>query len=638
MLKSNNSLTLSLAIELGFLDDQQLQQILAGSEGSKSSEIEIAVRKGFLSGQELRILESFESPEEVAPGYRVDGLIGRGGAGVVFLATQLTLNRPVALKTINRSFSKKNEMAIKRFEREANIVGQLKHPNIVSAVDFGLHKDQLYLVMEFVEGKDAERYLSRLDVIPEIHAWHIARQVCHALSYASELGIIHRDIKPANLIFTCVPRGSSVPPQVPFVKIADFGLARFKERSTENNITLESAVNGTPLYMSPEQASGEELDHRSDIYSLGVTIWHLITGRPPVNGTCPADVVSNKIAQEDQWFDEAVTEGLSPASLELLKEMCRFKRADRIGDYTELVSKIDQVIEQLCGDRKLSESVSCVEDGDNYISSANVTFVESLKKVDSVHQTTVLGNEPIQSNTVQSSSVKWLLPLLALAVLVGALAITFWRPATWSESTGSDSEEAGVKATNTQSVVLREMAGPPIFLFDGLKFDPRQKFSGLWDVGKGGEGESVLAGKGTRDFKCLDEERQPLDYFRFDCGFRHQDSDRIDFRCLDSDGEPIFQVSISPDKSVLSDGELEVGATELQEFDNSSFGYHSIQIESQPEHWRASVDAQLIGVVPKSEDRQGETTMQIVVEGQGAAHFEGIRFCRLKSPSDGNNN
>jgi len=174
MLKPSNSLTLSLAIELGFLDDQQLKTILTESESSKSSEIQIAVRKGLLTSQELRILESFEDPEGVAPGYRVTGLIGRGGAGVVFLATQLALNRPVALKTINQSFIRKNEIAIKRFEREAKIVGQLKHPNIVSAVDFGVHKDQLYLVMEFVEGSDAEKYLASFDTMPEIHAWHIA--------------------------------------------------------------------------------------------------------------------------------------------------------------------------------------------------------------------------------------------------------------------------------------------------------------------------------------------------------------------------------------------------------------------------------------------------------------------------------
>ncbi len=628
MLKPSKSLTLSLAIELGFLDDQQLQQILAGSENSRSSEIEIAVRKGFLTGQELRILQSFESPEDVAPGYRVDGLIGKGGVGVVFLATQLALNRPVAIKTINQSLGRKQKIAVKRFEREANIVGQLKHPNIVSAVDFGLHKDQLYLVMECVEGKDAENYLAKFDGIPEIHAWHIARQVCHALLYASELEIIHRDIKPANLLFTRVPQGSSVPPQVPFVKIADFGLARFKERSTENNITLESAVNGTPLYMSPEQASGEELDHRTDIYSLGITIWHLITGCPPVEGTCPADVVKNKIAQEDQWFDDAITEGVSPASLELLKEMCRFNRSDRIGDYTELLSKIDQVIQQIGGDQKLAEIIDCVDD-DNYLSSANVTFVEGLQRVDSKHDTIDLIDQP-----VQSSITKRLLTMLALAVLASVLATVFWRPVTSSESSDAAYEKADVKTTDVQSVVLHETTGPPIFLFDGLKFDPRQKFSGLWDVGEGGEGESVLAGNGTRDFKCLDEERQPLSYFRFDCGFRHEEANRIDVRCLDSDGHPIFQVSISPERSVLNDGEGEVGSAELEQFDESSFGYHSVRIESQPEHWRASVDSQLLGVIPKSDDRHGDTTIQIVVDGRGSAHFEGICFWRLQSPSE----
>ena len=631
MLKTSNSLTLSLAIELGFLDDQQLKTILTESESSKSSEMEIAVRKGLLTSQELRILESFEDPEGVAPGYRVTGLIGKGGAGVVFLATQLALNRPVALKTINQSFIRKNEIAIKRFEREAKIVGQLKHPNIVSAVDFGVHKDQLYLAMEFVEGSDAEKYLASFDTMPELHAWHIARQICHALSYASELEIIHRDIKPANLILTASPRGSSVPSQVPFVKIADFGLARFKERATESNITLESAVNGTPYYMSPEQATGEELDHRSDIYSLGITIWHLITGGPPITGTCPMDVVNNKMKQEDNWFDDA-GEGLSSSSLELLKEMCRFERADRIGDYAELVSKVDEVIEQLGGDSQTSETINFEATSENYIPSASVTFVEGMKSLDPLAQTTNFGKE-----SGKSKIGKWL-PLVALPVVAVLLATMFWRPATSGENSNPAYGKLGALAAEMESVALHEMTGPPIFLFDGLQFDPRQKFSGLWDVGTGGEGESVLAGNGTRDFKCVDEKRQPLGYFRFECGFRHQESKRIDFRCLDSAGEPIFRVSVLPNKSVLLKGEAEVGSVELEEFDDTSFGYHNIQIESQPEHWRASVDAQLRGIIQKPDETQGDTTVQLDVDGQGAAHFEGIRFWRFLSPSQDDQN
>jgi len=630
MLKPSKSPTLSLAVELGFLDDQQRQSILTESEDSRSTEIEIAVRKGVLTGQELRILESFEAPGDVAPGYQVVGLIGKGGAGVVFLATQLALNRPVALKTISKSFLGKNEIAIKRFEREAKIVGQLKHPNIVSAVDFGVHKDQLYLIMEFVEGKDAEKYLSSFDGLLEIHAWHIAQQVCHGLSYASELGIIHRDIKPANLILTNSPRGSGIPSQVPFVKIGDFGLARFKEQPTESNITLESAVNGTPFYMSPEQASGEELDHRSDIYSLGITIWHLVTGCPPISGTSPMDVVSNKIKEEDDWFDGAA-EGLSPFGLELLKEMCRFEREDRIGDYAELVSKIDRVIEQLGGESQLSETIDFRAVSDEFVSEANVTFVEGMRSLGPMARTTNFGNE-LDSEPVKSKKGNWLLSLVVLPVVAALLAIMFLRPATSSDN--PNPVFGGADATaEMESVALSEMTGPPIFLFDGLKFDPRQKFSGLWDVAKGGEGESVLAGNGTRDFKCVDEKRQPLNYFRFECGFRHQESKRIDFRCLDSEGEPIFQVSVSSKKSVLSSGEAEIGSAELEEFDEASFGYHNIQVESQPEHWRASVDGKLLGVLPKSDDSQSNTTVQLVVDGQGSAHFEGIRFWRFLSPS-----
>ena len=215
---------IAIALRLGLLTDQQVEIIEEKKADSNYPGLEIAIRNGYLNRSELDLINICSDPLDVVPGYRIDGLIGQGGVGVVFKATQLRMDRAVAVKTINQS-TVNNQTTIKRFEREAQIIGNLRHPNIISAFDFGLHNEKLYLVMEFVEGIDGEKYLEEQIQLPEIHAWHIAAQVCHALDYANQKDIIHRDIKPGNLILTQPPSGTQLPPNVPFVKIADFGLA-----------------------------------------------------------------------------------------------------------------------------------------------------------------------------------------------------------------------------------------------------------------------------------------------------------------------------------------------------------------------------------------------------------------------------
>ena len=171
----------------------------------------------------------------------------------------------------------------------------------------------------------------------------MALQVCHALDSAHQVGIIHRDIKPANIILTDTPQGSKIPANVPLVKIADFGLAKFSESQLDATITIENALSGTPYYMSPEQVQATDVDHRSDIYSLGFSIWHLILGSPPVLGTSPLDVITNKMKQEDDWLSHK-PEGISEAGFDLLKKMCRHQCDDRIDCYKALSEEIESGI------------------------------------------------------------------------------------------------------------------------------------------------------------------------------------------------------------------------------------------------------------------------------------------------------
>ena len=615
MLKTNAQRLFKAAIELGFLDDSQLESIKQVGEDSKYAAIEIAIRQGFLDRKQMEILESFQSPMDVAPGYRIDGMIGSGGIGVVYMATQLGLNRPVAIKTINQA-GVRNELAPRRFEREARIVGQLRHPNIVSAFDFGIHNDLPYLVMEFVDGKDGDKHLQDKRKVPESDVWQIVLQICHALSYAHQLGIIHRDIKPGNLIFTSPPSGSPLPPNVPFIKIADFGLARFQDNSVANNITIEASVSGTPFYMSPEQIAATDLDHRSDIYSLGITAWHLITGYPPITGKGPLEVITNKMKLEDEWLMQ-IPQEMSEPGFELVKQMCRHNTADRIGDYTKLTAEVENVVEHFKDVVSNSETVKLApEDDERFSVAADVTFIDDLGGF----------SESKKANSTKLIFNKWSLLSVTIATVaaITSLYMLLGRQSDPKEST------AQVQSTDASSRVrLNEFTGPPIFLFNGTSVDPTQKFSGTWEVSSGGEGGNVLAGNGFRNFKCVDQEKRPLDCFSFSCGFLHNGVNRIEFRWLNSRNEPEFYILIAPERAILFKADSEIGSVKLEQFDDESFGYHQIQIESQPQYWTVFLNGRPLGVVEKTIELDN-STIQLNVEGPGNAHFEKIQLRRFK--------
>ena len=609
--------TIQAAVELGFLTTSQLKIIDKDLTQADHSATEVAIRKGFLSRQQLEVLNVFSNPLDVVPGYRIDGLIGQGGAGVVYKATQVTMDRAVAIKTI-KQFSAQNELAPKRFEREAQIIGQLRHPNIIAAHDFGMHNGQLYLVMEYVEGTDAEEYLIQKLSLPEDHAWHVALQVAHALDYASQNGITHRDIKPANLILTAPPSGTPLPAHVPFVKIADFGLARFKDNHDSPSITLEGAINGTPYYMPPEQITSGQVDHLSDIYALGITIWHLIRGIAPFYGAGPMEVINNKIAAKDDWLEHSPA-NISEPGFELLKKMCRYEREERISEYASLVSEIESVISSL----PASSSGELPTEQSQFSATTAVTFFESVPGfTTSVAESdfsspkdpyaTLDQSELEPANSRISTRQKLMMAAAAAAALM--LGAAAWVVSGLSSDRSPPIAEAA--AEPVPQVRLNSFTGAPIYLFNGTDVDPRQKFSGLWEPAQGGEGESVLAGKnGTRDFSCVDETGAPLRWFRFNCGFRHGESNQIEFRLLVSNDTEAFRVIITPEQSTLSVEESEVEKLDLKKYGEASFGYHTFQIESQPGYWRVMVNSKLLGQVRKARRCRWSVDDPIVCRG-----------------------
>ncbi len=217
--------------------------------------------------------------------FHVERLLGRGGMGEVYLATQLSLNRPVALKVLRPDVLAKPGYR-ERFEAEAIAVAKLNHPNIVHVYAMSQHDGVHYIAMEYVEGTNLREYIARRGPLDLAQAYSIMKQTGQAIGAAGEAGIIHRDIKPENLLIN--RRGR--------VKVADFGLCRQIDEEGPQ-ITQTGITMGTPAYMSPEQAQGFTLDHRSDLYSLGATYYFMLAGVPPFKADSPVAMALKQIRE-----------------------------------------------------------------------------------------------------------------------------------------------------------------------------------------------------------------------------------------------------------------------------------------------------------------------------------------------------
>jgi serine/threonine protein kinase len=253
--------------------------------------------------------------------YRLLDVIGRGGMGTVYRGEHVYIGRPVAVKILHAQFARYEE-AVKRFLREARAASSINHPNIVDVTDFGPTPDHgVYFVMEYIEGESLEDLIARESPIALHRAINIINQLASALGRAHELGVIHRDLKPENVMLASRPgrrdlirfvnldkeKGSFVIEReefYDFVKILDFGIAKVLEQpdgiaggsgATSAGHTIAGAVFGTPEYMSPEAAQGLPVDHRSDVYSLGILFYDMLVGHVPFEAEAAADVMQKQI-------------------------------------------------------------------------------------------------------------------------------------------------------------------------------------------------------------------------------------------------------------------------------------------------------------------------------------------------------
>jgi serine/threonine-protein kinase len=239
--------------------------------------------------------------------YQIEKELGKGAMGVVYLGRDPKINRVVAIKTmaLSQEFEADELVEVKeRFFREAETAGRLNHTNIVTMYDAGEEHDLAYIAMEFLKGKDLVPYTKPDNLLPLPKVLSIVARVAEALSYAHENNVVHRDIKPANIMYE---------PESDQVKVTDFGIARI----TDSSKTKTGMVLGTPSYMSPEQLAGKKIDGRSDLFSLGVSLYQMITGTLPFVGDSMAQLMF-KIANEPHPDIRGLRPGLSDALVALI--------------------------------------------------------------------------------------------------------------------------------------------------------------------------------------------------------------------------------------------------------------------------------------------------------------------------------
>jgi serine/threonine-protein kinase len=332
-----------MALEQGFCTNDELKFCLEETQARRKNGPALLqdtmINKGYITAtQAQRLRNSIKEAKGTVsahqiPGYQVLGKIGAGAMAVVYKARQLSLNRIVAIKVLPKRFTENKEY-VERFYKEGQAAGKLNHANIVQAVDVGEAGGYHYFVMEYVEGKTLYEDLSAGKVFGEQEALDIIIQVAEALRHAHSVGLIHRDVKPKNIMIN----------KDGVVKLADMGLAR-ETTDIEAAKTEKGRAYGTPYYISPEQIRGEmDIDERADIYGLGATFYHLVTGRVPYMADDPVEVMKKHL-KEQLVPPDHINTVLSAGVSEVIEVMMAKNKANRYNNVDELLVDLRAVRE-----------------------------------------------------------------------------------------------------------------------------------------------------------------------------------------------------------------------------------------------------------------------------------------------------
>jgi len=269
--------------------------------------------------------------------YTVEGVLGEGGMGLVYRGRHAVLGRPVAVKVLRREVSK-DEVLVARFMREAQSASAIGNEHIVDILDFGRLPDgSTYFVMEYLDGRDLRDAIQDEAPMPVPTALHIAKQLCRALAAAHAQGIVHRDIKPENIFLVARPGA------LPFVKVLDFGVAKAGS-SAMMRLTKTGHLLGTPLYMSPEQCAGAVVDQRTDIYAIGVVLYEMLSGMPPLNDESVVRLLYKQLHEQPIPLSALDPPVPVPPELEALVMRCLAKRAsERYQTAEEVLARLEEV-------------------------------------------------------------------------------------------------------------------------------------------------------------------------------------------------------------------------------------------------------------------------------------------------------
>lgn len=315
------------------------EQLKQSSDPNQRSLTDLLIEHSFITVNQAKRLRGQidERRSSQIPGYQLLGKLGRGAMATVYKARQISLDRIVAVKVLPKRLSENPEF-VNRFYKEGKAAARLSHNNIVQAIDVGATPDGYhYFTMEYVEGRTLYDMMQpppegEGHSFSEAEALDIAIQITDALAHAHERGLIHRDVKPKNILLT--PQGVA--------KLTDLGLAR----ATDDKEAAESEAGkayGTPYYISPEQIRGEvDIDFRSDLYSLGATLYHLVTGRPPFDGETPSAVMHKHLKMPLTPADHVNT-ALSAGVGEIIDVAMAKKREDRYASTRNMLEDLQSV-------------------------------------------------------------------------------------------------------------------------------------------------------------------------------------------------------------------------------------------------------------------------------------------------------